>query len=340
LHNQHTKEAALGSRPHYAIGVDIGGTNIKLALIDADGTIYERETAPTPRDLNDAQAIVGNIIACAQDFKSRVESAGYQVEGIGFAVPQFLEGNNWIQRQTNNMPALEGFAMYPPLHKVFGPSIAMTNDLNAFGIAEHMFGKGHKSKRMLLMAIGTGIGTCFITQELGLVHFSWGTTGDTGQIIVDPFGAADCTCGGRGCLEAYAAAPAIRRRALGEVRRGKETLLLEKFKQQGDLEAQDVFECAKESDPTAIDIMNQTGFYLGVALSSYLHIFNPDLILLGGGVAQAGELLIEPIRNTINRLASPYYLKLLHNIDIAELSMDGAAVGCATLILYPGKYIR
>jgi glucokinase len=324
--------------PRYAIGVDIGGTFTKLALVDQDGSILQRGSIPTPKDRT-PELLIDRIIEASLAFRENAESADFTVAGVGFAIPHFHEGRDWVQQQTNNMPSLEGFPMRPPLREAFGSSIAMVNDLSAAGIAEHLFGKGRDSKRMLLMAIGTGIATSVITEEHGLVHYNWDTTGDTGQIIVDPYGLADCTCGGRGCLEAVAAAPAIRRRALREVERGKDTLLTEVLQRKGDLEARDVSEAAEKGDEVAGDIMGQVGFFLGVALTSYLHIFRPSLIVLGGGVALAGDLLIEPIRQTMQRLASPWYLQRLEGIEVSALGKDGGAIGSASLILYPGRYL-
>lgn len=322
----------------YAIGVDIGGTNIKFVLIEENGTIQLSDSISTPQDSN-PDLLVRRIVDATLGFRKRTEEEGFNVEGVGFAIPHFYDGEDWVQQQTNNMPSLEGFPLYPPLREALGPSIAMINDLSATGIAEHMYGKAQNCDRMLLMAIGTGIATSVITKENGLVHYSWDTTGDTGQIIVDPFGFCDCTCGGRGCLEAITSAPAIRKRALNEVKRGKNTLLTEIFQRKGDLEARDVSEAAEAGDATAKDIMEQTGFFLGVALTSLLHIFRPTLIILAGGVAQAGDLLIKPIRRTMNRLASPWYLNRLQGIEISVLGKEGGAIGCASLILYPGKYI-
>jgi len=322
----------------YAIGVDIGATFIKLVLIDQDGIIHQRGSVSTPKD-PDPEVVVNGIIEAAIGFKQRAESAGYTVDGMGFTIPHWYEGEDWIQRETNNMPSLEGFPMYPPLRKAFGPSIAMINDVSAAGIAEHMFGEGRDADRMLLMAIGTGIATCVITEE-GMAQYNWGSTGDTGMIIVDPQGLTPCTCGARGCLEAVAAAPAIRCQALSAVERGKDTLLAKIKAENGDLEAHDVAEAARAGDAVAKDIFEQVGYFVGVALTSYMHIFRPDLIVLGGGVAQAGELLTEPVRRTMDRLGSPWYLARLRGIEISALGTDGGAIGCATLILYPGKYLR
>jgi glucokinase len=320
----------------YAMGVDIGGTNVKLVVIDEKGAIHLKDSVPTPQD-PDPKILVDNIIQPACAFKQRAEEEGFAVEGVGVTVPHFYEGEDWAQQQTNNMPSIEGFPMRPQLAEAFGDSIRMINDLSAAGIAEYMFGAGQGYDRMLLMAIGTGIAISVVTEEHGLVHYSWDTTGDTGQIIVDPYGLADCTCGGRGCLEAVASARAIRNRALREVERGKATTLAEIFERQGDLEARDVSEAAVAGDAIAKDIMDQVGFFLGIALTSYLHIFHPSLMVLGGGVGMAGDLLIKPIRQVMNRLGSPWYLADLQDIVVSSLGTDAGAIGCASLILYPDK---
>ncbi len=321
----------------YAIGVDIGGTTIKLAVVDRLGLIHMRDAIPTAGD-SDAPALVRRMGQAALALRERAEADGFPIAGIGFCVPHFSEGSEWFQRQTNNIPILEGFPMYAPLAEMLGPSLAVANDISAAGIAEHMFGKGRDAQRMLFMAIGTGMATCLITED-GLVQYTWGSTGDTGMIIVDPLGAADCTCGGRGCLEAYAGGWAIRRRALTEVERGKKTLLADMLAERGDLQARDVAEAARAGDAVAIDIFEQVGFYLGVAFSSFLHIYIPTLIVLGGGVSQAGDLFLGAMRRTMNRLASPWFLSRLTGIELSALGKDGGAIGAATVILYPGKYL-
>lgn len=323
----------------HAIGVDIGATNLKMALIDPDGTVHARTTSATPRD-KDPRAVVSGIIAAGMSFWRQCQAAGFDVTGFGFGIPHFHEGWDWEQRQTNNMPSLEGFPMRPPLAEAFGSSIAMANDVSAAGIAEHMFGRGRGSERMMMVAIGTGVGTSVITREQGLVRFSWDSIGDAGMIIVDPSGHPDCTCGGRGCLEAHVSGPAIRLRALREIERGRETRLAEIKRTRGDIEALDVSEAAHAGDPVAVDILEEAGFYLGVAFASFLHIFRPNVLVVGGGVAQAGDLLIEPARKSMARLASPWYLRRLEAIDVAALGKDAAAIGCASLILHPGRYLK
>lgn len=323
----------------YAIGVDIGATNLKMALIDPDGVVHARTTSATPKD-SDPKAVVSGIVVATTAFWHQAQASGFNVAGFGFGIPHFHEGQDWEQQQTNNMPSLEGFPMRPPLAAAFGSSIAMANDVSAAGIAEHMFGRGRGTERMMMVAIGTGVGTSVITREQGLVHFSWDSIGDAGMIIVDPLGHSDCTCGGRGCLEALVSGPAIRLRALREIDRGRPTALADVKRTRGDVDARDVSEAARAGDTAARDILEETGFYLGVAFASFLHIFRPNLLVLGGGVAQAGDLLIEPARRSLSRLASPWYLRRLEAIDVAALGKEAAAIGCASLILHPGRYLK
>src|ERR1035437_7314038 len=131
----------------YAIGVDIGATNTKLVLISEDGKIHLHDSFLTP---NEAQAenIVDTIIKETRAFHDRVLSAGFDIEGVGLAVPQFCEGRDFVQRQTNNMRSLEGFPMYPPLRDAFGASIPIIKNLSAAGGAEFRFCCGGDHERM------------------------------------------------------------------------------------------------------------------------------------------------------------------------------------------------
>lgn len=324
----------------YAIGVDVGGTNTKLVLVDDGGIIYLRDVIPTPRNAAMPEAFMTCLVDATLNFQRRAEREGFAAKGVGFAVPYYHEGVDWTSVLCSNMPIMEGFPMRPALCEAFGPSIELITDSSASGVAEYIFGKGRNFDRMLMMSIGTGISTSFITQQDGLVRYFWDTNGETGQIIVDSSGVSECSCGGRGCLEAVASATAIRRRAILDIQNGKSTSLKLVLQQKGDLEARDVSVAAEAGDKVALSIMTEAGFFLGVALTSYLHIFGPNLIVLGGGVAHAGDLLLEPIRRTMNKLASPWFLQRLKGIETTALGEYGAALGCASLILFPGKYLR
>jgi glucokinase len=319
----------------YAIGIDLGGTHIKGGLVDEAGRIHYKETRPTPPEgQTTPEAVVQAQIALGQDLQDRALGLGIQVEGVGFGQPNMIEGPDWIQRLANNVPGLEGFAMRPALAQAFGERIAMDNDVMNASFAEYHFGDGHNYQRAFLMFIGTGIAAGIFTEGGKQLRFVSGWTGDTGHIIVDPHGQP-CTCGGRGCLETVATGPAIRQQALAAAQNGKSPALAARLAAAGDLNPQDAAEAALAGDEAASRIWEETGWFLGVALTSFIHIFDPHVILIGGGIAEAGDLLLEPIRRTIAALGSPYYLRHLQAVKKAALGADAGLIGAAALILAP-----
>ena len=303
--------------------------------MDETGRILHKETRPTPPEGQTApEPVVQAQIALARDLRARALGLGIQVEGVGFGHPNMIEGPHWIQRLSNNVPGLEGFALRPPLAQALGERIAMDNDVMTASFAEYHFGDGHIYERAFLMFIGTGIAAGIFTEGGRRLRFISGWTGDTGHIIVDPHGPP-CTCGGRGCLEAVATGPAIRQQALAAAQNGKSPALAARLAAAGDLSPRDVAEAAEAGDEAARRIWQEAGWYLGIALTSYLHIFDPRVILVGGGIAEAGDLLLEPIGQTLAALGSPYYLRHLQAVMKAALGADAGLIGAAALILAP-----
>ena len=254
--------------------------------------------------------------------------------GTGLATPQFTDGPDWKQRHANNMPALEGYPIRPQLVAALGNPLAIVYDSGAAAIAEKVFGRGRDVDRLLTMSIGTGVSVGVVT-EAGFVDFNWGGTGDSGQIIVAPEVTQRCPCGGRGCLESVAAGPAIRRAAIEAIERGEETSLAEKRTNTREIEASDVVAAAASGDRVSLRLLREAGRFIGIALASYVHLFRPERIALCGGVAQAGDLLLEPIRRTVDDLVSPWYLERLRGIEVSAFPLDGAAIGCAALVFRP-----
>lgn len=318
----------------YAIGIDLGGTNLKGGLVDETGRAIFKASRPTPVEHRSPDPIVEALISFAKELRDRARGMDLEPEGFGFGPPNFIEGPDWIQRQVNNLPGLNDFALRPPLAAALGEAIAMDNDVMNAGLAEYYFGEGHHYNRVFFIAIGTGIAASIFIEGGERVRYILGWPGDTGHIIVDPHGRL-CTCGGRGCLETVATGPVIREAALNAARTQKSPALAARLAEHGDLEARDVTEAALEGDEAAREIWNEVGWYLGIALTSYLHIYDPHIILVGGGIAEAGELLLEPIRRTMGTLGSPYYLKHLRDVKKASLGADAGFIGAAALILLP-----
>ncbi len=316
------------------IGVDIGGSQIKLAAVDRMGLIYRRNAVSTLAHGSSPEGIISTLILNTKRFLSDLPG-DLTVDGLGFCVPCYLQGKGWKLSNVTNLPLLEGCLLYPPLAEAFGTHITSTYDTNAAGLAEFLWGAGTGFDRMLFMGVGTGISASFFIRSTGMVSFTFDTIGDTGHIIVDPENNVECQCGGHGCLEAVAAAPAIRKRAMEAVHNDSSAYLKGILERNGDISGRDVSEAALGGDLAAIAILEQTGRYLGIALASLMHIFLPNLIVMGGGVCLAGELLLDPVKHTVEKMASPWFMKQLYGIVPSRFGQDAGAMGCAALIYYP-----
>jgi glucokinase len=331
-------------RPHpaTAVGVDVGASWLKLALVDQAGSVLRSTIRPTPRG-GDGPQIVADIVAAIVAFgDSALPDPGHAPDrprGTGIVVPHFVDGPQWTQRGATNMPALEGLAMRPLLTARLAGELAMANDVSAATIAEHVFGLGRGVDRLLVMSIGTGISIGVIVDG-ELLQYTWGTAGDTGHIVVDTAGMHACSCGSRGCLETVASGAGILQAALRAVRRGESTVLAVRSGGGKPFSAEDVAEAARQGDVVAQRIFGQAAFFLGQALASYLQIFRPELIVLAGGVAASGDLLLDGIRRSLHELAGPAQLSALQGVELSAFPRLGAAIGSASLILHPGRYLR
>ena len=322
----------------HAIGVDIGATFTKMVLVDEAGKILVNAKVKTPSAECGVDGFLSKLMKSVRNFLHQSKTITSEVSGIGFAVPCYVAGEEWRLTNVSNMTYLEGVALHRILEVEFGTHIAMMNDTSAAGLGEYRFGKGRGYERMFFIGIGTGISSSFVTRAAGLVCFNWDTNGDTGHIIVDPQGTEECPCGARGCLESIAAAPAIKKRAMREIQAGRQTTLVDILARKGEIDAKDVSTATRRGDQIAQEIMEKAGTALGVALTSYIHIFCPDVIVIGGGVSRSGKLIMDPAVRTINKMVSPWYKQRLKAVEITSLGVKAGAIGSACLILYPPNH--
>jgi glucokinase len=316
-----------------AIGIDIGATRLKMAHVDAFGTILASAIVPTPQSGAGIE-IVDRVAAEVRSFRELAVAKGFHPLGIGLDVPHLVDGPDWVQRWANTMPALEGLALRPLLEDRLGGELAIANDVNAFTIAEHKFGRGQGTDRLVLVAIGTGI-SIGVVADGEVLEYNWGTAGDTGHIIVDVDGLNECSCGGHGCLETVASGSGIRDELLRAVARGEGTVLAERLGRGETVTSRDVAEAARAGDPLCSRIFERAAFFLGVGLASYFHTYRPEIFVLAGGVVDSSDLLLDPMRDWLPRLASPARLSGFRGIELAAYPEMGAAVGSASLILFP-----
>jgi glucokinase len=283
------------------IGCDLGGTNLRAALVNVEtGEVLFQQSVPTlAREGHDA--VMGRM---ADLFLNMIEAAGLKREdvgGIGIGVPGVLDLE---KGETLFLPNLPGTWPHVPLRDVLqqrtGLPVALLNDVRSITFGEWRFGAGQGVDTVAVLAIGTGIGGGLVIN--GQLHLGiGGTAGELGHMVID-FNGPRCGCGNYGCLEAFASGPAIAAMGMKAVAQGLTTRI-------GELCGYDlnaitpalIAEAARQGDEIACEIYQQAGFYLGVAASSLCASVSPRRIIVTGGVANAGRLLLEPMEKTMRQ---------------------------------------
>lgn len=320
----------------YYLGVDIGGTNIKFALVDDEGAIHHKWHLSTAY-ITGSQ-IVGDIITSIRE-KLHALQCQAQVGGLGVGAPGFVDASNGVVFDAVNL----GWRQIP-LKEVLERELELPahvdNDANLAALGEMWQGAGQGVKDLFLVTLGTGVGGAIISDGR-LIHGVDGMGGEIGHMIVKPQGGYPCNCGVRGCLETIASATGIVRTAQQKMEEavstwGFRSKLIDVTKHKGKLAAEDVFAAAANEDPVAIEVINEVTFYLGLALINVATVVSPRVILIGGGVSQAGEQLLKPLRASFEAYVLPRVRENVR-LDIAALGNDAGIIGGAWLAKSRGQ---
>lgn len=322
-----------------AIGIDVGGTQIKAGLVSELGQVVHLVRIPTPTGAIAAEDVIEQIRRAGIMVRSGLSETAPRVEGVGITTPAFSVGPEWVQLLSSNIPVFEGLALREAMSEVFGPSVLWEYDTHAALLAEMRFGPAGAYERVLYVGIGTGV-SCGVAVSGELVSHSFATCGNTGHVIVDPQGTRACTCGGRGCLETVLSGWALREAGIEAVTSGKSPYLAELYRKHGELNASDVSAAARHGDASARGVLESAGQSLGVALATLVHIYLPEAIFVGGGVAGAGNLLLDPARETMERLVSPTCLQRLQVFRVGVMGPDAGVIGAASSVLYRDGGLR
>jgi|SRR5450759_411875 len=292
--------------------IDIGGTATKIGIVAEDGTILRRRTISTiayaePVSLMDAIASSLRLILDAR------ESQRNPVSGIGVSVAGFLDREHSAMIHNANLPALRGFPLRRALEERLSLDCRLEVDSNAAVVAEYRHGAGRGATRLLGVTVGTGLGGGVIIDGQ-LLRYTGECAGDLGHIIIDRKGRR-CTCGAQGCLEAMVNAAALSERGGG--RRVRE-----------------IVTSGRKGDKVARKALAETGRWLGLGLASLSPLFAPDRIVVGGGIAAAGELLLDSVQASYRTHVQPEFRE---KTQVIGSSFDGweGIVGAASLFLHP-----
>jgi glucokinase len=272
--------------PAGAIGIDLGGTNLKLALLDGEHRIVARLTMPTG-GVEGHDAVIARMIDGIGELRGR--APGVPVAGVGVGVPGMVDMATGITVDVPNLPGRwTDVPVGAAIAGATGLSVGLINDGKAFAVAEHRLGAAAGFDTALMVAVGTGIGGAIVAHRHVLFGIG-GAAGEIGHLIVQPDGMR-CTCGNLGCVETLSSGPAIVGEAVRRIVQGFATNLNDLS--GGDLNAitpELVARAAEMGDPLAADVMDRAGLWLGVALAGGIALVAPEVVVIGGGVAPAGS---------------------------------------------------
>ena len=311
--------------PELYIGLDLGGTNIKGVLIDPSAHVIASADTATEREGGGAH-VVARMTGLARQLLDKADTPLDRVVGVGVGAPGFLHHEKGLMLQPVNFPGWRDFPIRDLLGEALGKPVVLEKDSNAAAWGEFQAGAGRGSRDMALLTLGTGIGGGIIVNgQLLRGHTDVGA--ELGHVPVVQ-GGRRCGCGNLGCLEAYACATATVARFTEAVRGGAESSLAERVLAGAQITAKQICEHARAADALSLEILEETGRFLGVGVYTIIVTVNPECVVLGGGMIAAGELIMDAVRAEVARRVIPR-VRENTRIVFAELGNLAGAIGAA-----------
>ncbi|MGH9519018.1 MAG: ROK family protein [Terriglobales bacterium] len=311
----------------FTIGVDLGGTNLRIAAVSAEGRILEKINLDTEVK-EGRERVVGDMCAAVAEIESRLTEG--KLVGIGIGVPGIINLANGMIRQSPNLPGWSDFPVRDDIERRLRTHVILENDANAAALCEKWVGAGRNAAGLCMITVGTGIGGGLILN--GRVwHGRDGMAGELGHMTIDPNGAL-CGCCNLGCIEAYASAGAITRLAMAAIRVGRSPGLAREAEMLGELTAEIVYIKAKQGDLVAREIFDMVGRSLGVGLANLINIFNLPLYVVGGGVARGWDAFAPGLMAEV-RKRSLVFRSTAPRIEPSSLGGEAGLYGAAFLPL-------
>ena len=303
-------------------GIDIGGTNTVLGLIDSEGNVHAESSILTKDFPN-----VDDFVAELSDAIKKLASKDYELAGIGIGAPnaQYYKGTIEL---APNLPWKGVVPLAEMINKKTGVPVALTNDANAAAVGEMVFGAAKGMKNFIILTLGTGLGSGIVANGK-LIYGHTAFAGELGHTIIIPDGR-ECGCGKKGCLETYASASGIVRTVLYFLSEMKAESSLRDMAPSA-MTSKIIAKAAANNDPIAIQAMNYTAETLGMGIINAIVFSSPEAIFLFGGLAKAGDMLFNPVREYVDKNVMPVFRGTVKILP-SGISEDNAAVlGAAAL---------
>lgn len=312
----------------YVIGVDLGGTKISTAISTIEGNILANVVLPTKAEEGEV-AVLGRIIQSIDEVIVGSSTSIDEVEAIGIGSPGPLDAKKGIIITTPNLP-FKDYNLVQPLKEKYDIPVYLDNDANAAAIGEYMFGAGKGKESIVYFTVSTGVGGGAVLD--GKVYRGHTSNAlEIGHTTVDPNGPR-CNCGNLGCLEAMSSGTAIAKKGKEAVSTNVETSL----KKYDTVTSYEVFKEAEAGDEVAKDIIDNALTYLGIGVANAIATFDPEMIIIGGGVSKAGDIVFDTVKKVVNKRC---FKSMAESCEIvpAGLGSDAGVVGAVALAIIESR---
>ena len=301
--------------------IDLGGTNTKLGIVAAGGEVIGEESLPTRRERS-AESWANEVAAALREIGERGGVDERSIGAVGIGAPGPLSAKDGVlTNPVPNLPKWRGFPICAALSERLGRPAFLDNDANVAALAEQWLGVAKGSDNVVVLTLGTGIGGGVIA-EGRLLHGFSENAGELGHISIDHDGP-QCACGSRGCIELYASAGAT-------VERYRRKLIEAGREAEGEITAEGVFEAAEAGDELAKATFAEVGYCLGVAVGGIVHAFNPEMVVMAGGMAEAAQYFLAMVRSVVKERTFPD-LQVGLRIEVSPLGDRMGLLGAARL---------
>lgn len=309
-------------KKEYAIGIDLGGTSVKYALIDNEGVFHFQGKLPSMADVS-AEAVVGQLIAAVNEVKGVAEKEGYKIEGIGIGTPGIVDSTNRIVLGgAENIKGWENLPLANRIEAETGLPALLGNDANLMGLGETMHGAGRGATHVVFLTVGTGIGGAVVID--GKLFNGFANRGtELGHVPLIANGEP-CACGSVGCLEHYASTSALVRRFSQQIAEAGISYPNDEI--NGEL----IVRLYKQGDKIATESLEEHCDFLGHGIAGFINIFSPQRIVIGGGLSEAGDFYIQKVSEKAFRYSIPD-CAVNTQIMAASLGNKAGSLGAASL---------
>ena len=313
----------------YYIGIDIGGMSIKAGIVNEKGEILCKDTI-VPRVSEGQEAIAKDMFDLCKKVVGKAGLKTEDIAGVGFGSPGTVDTEKGVITFAANL-GFKKFALLKEFSGYWKVKTAVGNDANCAALGETRFGSGKNKQNAFFVTLGTGVGTGFIVDGKILAGHKGG--GSEGGHICIRMNGEKCSCGERGCWEAYASATALIRQTKKALEKNPDSLMKDML-ENGEVTGRTAFDAARKGDNTAIKVVNTYAKYVATGIVLLTNVFRPEVVMIGGGVSNAGDILLAPVKRYVGRHCfGDKRSNPVPKIELATLGNDAGIIGAASLVM-------